>query len=97
MVTVYAITDNKAKKLPFPNNDDLVSAFRSAGKSMRRNGLATQENKETKEPQGEIEEVHRQTENLDGILAEREAVYGDYGIHVEAVGDIMIIRYEYLR
>ena len=81
----------KAKKLPFPNNDDLVSAFSSVGESMRRNGLNVSENKEAKEPQGEIEEVHKQTENLDGILAEREAVYGDYGIHVEAVGDIMNI------
>ena len=87
----FIVAIRKANKPPFPSNDDLASAFRSAGNSMCRNGLATQENKETKEPQGEIEEVHRQTENLDGILAEREAVYGDYGIHVEAVGDIMNI------
>ena len=87
----FIVTIRKVKKIPFPSNDDLANAFRSVGKSMCRDGLATQENKETKEPQGEIEEVHRQTENLDGILAEREAVYGDYGIHVEAVGDIMNI------
>ena len=91
MVTVYAITDNKAKKLPFPNNDDLVSAFSSVGESMRRNGLNVSENKEAKEPQDKTEQAHRQTENLDGILAERGAVYGDYGVHVDAVGDIMNI------
>ena len=91
MVTVYAITDNKAKKLPFPNNDDLVSAFSSVGESMRRNGLNVSEGKEAKEPQDKTEQAHRQTENLDGILAERGVVYGDYGVHVDAVGDIMNI------
>ena len=46
---------------------------------------------EVTEPQDKTEQAHRQAENLDGILAERGAVYGDYGIHVEAVGDIMNI------
>ena len=81
----------KAKKTPFPSNDDLANAFRSVGKSMCSNGLNVSENKEANEPQDKTEQAHRQSENLDGILAERGAVYGDYGIHVEAVGDIMNI------
>ena len=81
----------KVKKIPFPSNDDLANAFRSVGNSMCRNGLDAPENNEAKERQGETEQAHRQAENLDGILAERGAVYGDYGVHAKAVGDIMAI------
>ena len=43
------------------------------------------------DPRDKTEEAQGQAENLDGILAERGAVYGDYGIHAKAVGDIMTI------
>ena len=68
----------KAKKTPFPSNNDLANAFRSVGKSMCSNGLNVSENNETKERQGETEQAHRQAENLDGILAERGARYGSF-------------------
>ena len=87
----YIVAIRKPKKIPFHSNNDLVSAFSSVGESMRRNGLNVSENKEAKEPQDKTEQAHRQTENLDGILAERGVVYGDYGVHAEAVGDIMTI------
>jgi len=87
----FMVAIRKAKKTPFPSNDDLVNAFRSVGKSMCRNGLNVSENKEAKERQGETEQAHRQSENLDSILTERGVVYGDYGVHVDAVGDIMNI------
>ena len=87
----FIVTIRKVKKIPFPSNDDLANAFRSVGKSMCSNGLNVSENKEAKEPQDKTEQAHRQTENLDGILAERGVVYGDYGVHVDAVGDIMNI------
>ena len=51
----------KAKKPPFPSNDDLANAFRSVGKSMCRNWLDAPENNEAKERQGETEQAHRQT------------------------------------
>ena len=54
-------------------------------------GLDAPENNEAKERQGETEQAHRQAENLDSILTERGVVYGDYGVHVDAVGDIMNI------
>ena len=68
----------KAKKTPFPSNNDLANAFRSVGKSMCSNGLNVSENKEAKEPQDKTEQAHRQAENLDGILAERGARYGSF-------------------
>ena len=41
---------------------------------------------------GTCEEDHKDPRGeLDGILAERGAVYGDYGIHADAVGGIMTI------
>ena len=55
---------------------------------IRTNGTCEEE---VTEPQDKTEQAHRQAENLDGILVERGAIYGDYGIHVEAVGDIMNI------
>ena len=87
----YIAAIRKAKKTPFPSNNDLANAFRSVGKSMCRNGLDAPENNEAKERQGETEQAHRQAENLDSILTERGVVYGDYGVHVDAVGDIMNI------
>ena len=55
---------------------------------IRTNGTCEEE---VTEPQDKTEQAHRQAENLDGILAERGAVYGDYGVHAKAVGDIMAI------
>jgi len=87
----FIVAIRKAKKTPFPSNNDLANAFRSVGKSMCSNGLNVSENKEAKEPQDKTEQAHRQSENLDSILTERGVVYGDYGVHVDAVGDIMNI------
>ena len=42
----FIVAIRKAKKIPFPSNDDLANAFRSVGKSMCRNGLNVSENKE---------------------------------------------------
>ena len=74
----FIVTIRKAKKTPFPSNNDLANAFRSVGKSMCSNGLNVSENKEAKEPQDKTEQAHRQAENLDGILAERGARYGSF-------------------
>ena len=74
----YIVAIRKAKKTPFPSNNDLANAFRSVGKSMCSNGLNVSENKEAKEPQDKTEQAHRQAENLDGILAERGARYGSF-------------------
>ena len=40
---------------------------------------------------GKKNTMTEQLKDLDGILAERGAVYGDYGIHADAVGGIMAI------
>ena len=87
----FMVTIRKVKKTPFPSNNDLANAFRSVGKSMCSNGLNVSENNKAKEPQDKTEQAHRQSENLDSILTERGVVYGDYGVHVDAVGDIMNI------
>ena len=55
---------------------------------IRTNGTCEEE---VTEPQDKTEQAHRQSENLDSILTERGVVYGDYGVHVDAVGDIMNI------
>ena len=59
----FIVAIRKAKKIPFPSNDDLANAFRSVGKSMCSNGLNVSENKEAKEPQDKTEQAHRQIGN----------------------------------